>query len=80
MIFRHRQCKSADKAATIARRMARRGLFCQVWFDPYKSTFKVDIWEPGNLVPQKALRPFLVAYNPTEGRFVWYAVTSYGLP
>lgn len=80
MVFRHRQYKAFDKAIILARRMAKLGLFCQVWFDPYVNLFKIDIWERGNLVPQKALRPFLMAYNPNQGRFVWYAVNSYGLP
>lgn len=80
LVFRHRQCASAKRAHTIARRMARRGLFCQVWFDPYVSKFKVDIWQSGNLKPEKVLRPFIVAFNPIMGKFVWYAVNSYGLP
>lgn len=80
MVFRHRQCATQKRANTIARRMARQGFFSQVWFDPYVNVFKVDIWERGNLKPEKALRPFLMAFNPDSGKFVWYAVNSYGLP
>lgn len=76
MEFRHRAYQSSCKANKLARRMARMGLYCQVWFDSYTSTYKVDIWRKGAL---KAQRSFVVAYHPRLDKFMWYAAFSYGV-